>query len=48
VVTPRGDEGVDADVVDGSGRVLVALRGYRTILVPMEDEAATPQSSALS
>ena len=35
VVRPRdGDQGVDAEVVDESGRVLVRLEGYRTIELP--------------
>jgi NAD(P)-dependent dehydrogenase (short-subunit alcohol dehydrogenase family) len=34
VVTPRGDGGFDAHVVDGAGGVHVALRGYRTVELP--------------
>ena len=35
VVTDRGDGGFDACVVDDAGRVQVALRGYRTIELPV-------------
>jgi len=34
VVSPRDDGGVDAEVVDESGRVRVRLEGYRTIELP--------------
>ncbi len=34
VVTPRGDGVSDADVVDGDGRVVLRLEGYRTIELP--------------
>jgi acyl transferase domain-containing protein/acyl carrier protein len=50
VVRPRdGHDGVDAEVVDDSGRVRVRLEGYRTIEVPgaEEDEALEPLRAAM-
>jgi hypothetical protein len=48
VVTPR-DGGIDADVVDQSGRVRLRLEGYRTSEVPgdLEAEAVAPIRSAM-
>ena len=41
VVTPRGDgKGVDAEIVDETGRVRVRLEGYRTVELPGELEAS--------
>ncbi len=45
VVRPRaGDDGVDADVVDETGRVRVRLEGYRTIELPggVDENALSP------
>jgi acyl transferase domain-containing protein/acyl carrier protein len=39
-VVSRSERGVDAEVVDESGRVLVRLEGYRTIELPGQIEAA--------
>jgi NAD(P)-dependent dehydrogenase (short-subunit alcohol dehydrogenase family) len=50
VVTPReGGEGVDAEVVDDSGRVRVRLEGYRTIELPggVDAEALAPIRAAM-
>jgi len=40
VVTPR-DDGVDAEVIDESGRVQVRLEGYRTVVLPGTIEASS-------
>jgi hypothetical protein len=34
VVHPRGDDGVDAEVIDEKGRVRLRLEGYRTTALP--------------
>ena len=34
VVHPQGGDGVDAEVVDASGRVRLRLEGYRTTALP--------------
>jgi hypothetical protein len=49
VVTPR-DGGADADVIDGSGRLLVRLEGYRTTQLPGQagEEALAPIRAALA
>jgi hypothetical protein len=49
VVTPRED-GVDADVVDQTGRVRMRLEGYRTSEVPgeLEPTAVAPIRTAMS
>jgi len=39
VVTPRDGAGFDADVVDAGGRVLLRLRGYRTVALPSPVDA---------
>ncbi|HSL58468.1 MAG TPA: SDR family NAD(P)-dependent oxidoreductase, partial [Acidimicrobiales bacterium] len=39
IVSPRGDGSYDAAVIDGEGRVLVELAGYRTIALPGELDA---------
>ncbi len=39
VVTPRDGAGFDAEVVDGEGRVVLRLRGYRTVVLPSPVEA---------
>jgi hypothetical protein len=45
-----GDRGFDADVVDQKGRVLVRLRGYRTIALPqqLDDDLMQPMQRAMS
>ncbi|MGH2982980.1 MAG: polyketide synthase dehydratase domain-containing protein, partial [Solirubrobacterales bacterium] len=51
VVRPRdGGEGVDAEVVDGSGRVRVRLEGYRTIELPgaTEEDVLQPLRAAMT
>jgi NAD(P)-dependent dehydrogenase (short-subunit alcohol dehydrogenase family) len=51
VVHPRdGGDGVDAEVVDGSGRVRVRLEGYRTIELPgaTEEEVLQPMRAAMT
>ena len=34
VVTPKDGDGFDAEVVAGDGRVILRLRGYRTVVLP--------------
>jgi hypothetical protein len=51
VVKPRGDDGVDAEVVDGSGQVQVRLEGYRTIELPGQtagDDVLEPIRTAMT
>ncbi len=50
VVVRRDDGGVDAEVVDGAGRVQVRLEGYRTIELPggVEADALAPIRAAMS
>jgi NAD(P)-dependent dehydrogenase (short-subunit alcohol dehydrogenase family) len=45
-----GERGFDADVVDEEGRVLVRLRGYRTIALPqqLDDDLMQPMQRAMS
>jgi len=40
VVTPR-ENGVDAEVIDESGRVQLRLEGYRTVVLPGTIEASS-------
>jgi hypothetical protein len=51
VVTPReGDEAVDAEVVDSSGRLRVRLEGYRTTELPgaASDDLLAPLREAMA
>ena len=49
VVSPR-ENGIDADVVDETGRVRVRLEGYRTIELPgdVESKSLAPIRSAMT
>jgi hypothetical protein len=49
VVRPREDAGVDAEVVDETGRVRVRLEGYQTIELPggVDAEALAPIRAAM-
>jgi hypothetical protein len=40
IVRPRADGGYDAQVVDASGNVCVALDHYRTVALPAAPDAA--------
>ena len=50
VVSPRDDGGMDAEIVDDSGRVRVRLEGYRTIELPGElaADALAPIRAAMN
>ncbi|MFN8642281.1 MAG: SDR family NAD(P)-dependent oxidoreductase [Candidatus Binatia bacterium] len=49
VVTPRDGAGFDADVVDGRGRVVLRLHGYRTVALPapLEADKVAPVKAAM-
>jgi hypothetical protein len=49
VVHPRDGDGVDAEVVDEGGRILVRLEGYRTTALPggLDSEALDPIRAAM-
>jgi hypothetical protein len=50
VVTPRDGGGVDAEVVDATGRIRVRLEGYRTIELPggVDDAVLAPIRAAMA
>ena len=49
MVTPRDGAGFDADVVDARGRVVLRLRGYRTVALPspLEADKLAPLQAAM-
>jgi hypothetical protein len=49
VVHPQGDDCVDAEVVDASGRVLLRLEGYRTTALPggLDPDTLAPLRAAM-
>jgi len=50
VVKPADDGGFEANVVDGAGRVLLRLEGYRTVQLPgaLDDGQVAPLRTAMS
>jgi hypothetical protein len=49
VVTPRDGDGFDAEVVDARGRIVLRLRGYRTVALPspLEADKVAPVKAAM-